>query len=244
MEKPGKEHFQRLTKKMGKFFSTRKQKRLANKEAKLRKLVEKLLRKGEIIPSFLDFVRSIEEKNEQKMAWETVFSRKDLEPKNLYEIAVAIPDEYKDIRDGTVERFLKEADGKELHYAVENGPEDISKNAFNELCYRIERFRKGFIKRGLAIEILIDILKDKIREKKKELCERILQLLKILDSPADKFREILLLPSISSMPDLEKDIERFLREKHEKDQNTKLLKKIKGLKIEIAALQQELKGGQ
>lgn len=244
MEKPEEKRFHGLTKKIDKFWSTRKQKRLTEKEEKLKKLVEKLLRKGEITPSFLDFVRSIEGENEQKKAWKTVFSRKNLEPKNLYEIAVAIPDEYKDIRYGTIERFLKEADGEELHYAVENGPEDISKSALNELCYRIERFRKGFIKRGLAIEILIDILKDKIREKKKELCERIFQLLKILDSPAGKLREILLLPSISSMPELEKDIERFLREKHEKDQNTKLLKKIRTLKAEITALRETLIKGQ
>lgn len=249
MEKPEEEkteekRFQRLTRKINKFWSTRKQKRLTDKEEKLKKLVKKLLKKGEITRSFLDFVRSIKGENEQEMTWEAVFSRKDLDPMNLYEVAVAIPDEYKLMRDKFFERFLGEADEKELHYAVKQGAEDFSRGALSELFYRIERFRKGFIKKGRATDILIDILKDYIKEKKRELCQKVLQLLKTLDPPAGKLREILLLPSIPSMPDLEKDIERFLRDRHEKDQNFKLIKKIGLLKAEIVKLQDELKKGQ
>lgn len=226
------------------FLLKRKENKLEDRQKKLKKLVQKLLAKGEIVPFFLNFVRSIEGRDEQKMAWETVFSRKNLEPRNLYEVAIVIPDEYQEMRDKFIERFLKESDENDLHYAVKEGSKDISDRSFNELYWRIERVKKGFIKKGQAREILTELLKDFIRDKKKEMCQKVLQLLKTLDPPADKLREISLLPSLSSVPEVEREILRFLKEKYEKDGNTKLIKKIKTLKAEVSALREALIRGQ
>lgn len=244
MQKLKKNPIQQLVRGVKDWKRRRQEEKITKLQIVLEKLLKKLLGKGEISPSFLDFVRSIEGKNEQKMAWERVFSRKDLDPMNLYGVAIVIPEEYQEIRDKVIERFLKESDGNELHHAVKEGSKDISDRSFNELYWRIERVRKGFIKKGRAIEILMDLLKDFIRDKKTELCQKVLQLLKTLDPPADKLREISLLSSISSVPEVEREIVRFLREKHEKDGNTKLIKKIRTLKAEVSTFREALIKGQ
>jgi len=225
---------------LGRFLSERKRKKLTKREVELKRVIQELLEKGEVDPLFLDFVRSIEEE-EQKIAWETILSRQDLEPPDLYKIIIVIPDGFGAIRERFFERFLREADEEELCDVIEQGFEDFNVRAFEELCRRVEGISNGLIKKGRAVKLLLRILKSSIRGRREELAQKALKLLVTLNPPADELRAISLLSPLDSMPNLEKAIDRFIGKKSRGDLNPKqLVRRIQALKEKIAEIKKSL----
>ena len=205
------------------FLRTRKHRIL---EEQLKNLLQRLIKKGVIDQSFLNFVRDIEPKEKQIEVWKEILNRKDLTSSDLYEISKMIEDE--PLRKEAQEKYVAIALDHDLDDTIKYENETFQEIAWQERC---ERIKKGLIKKPRAREILIELFKDTPNYRIK-----IWNVLEWLEPTDKELQSLLILPFMDKMPDLSAKIERFIRKKKKKSDNVKLISEIQKTTEKLAKL--------
>lgn len=188
---------------------------------------QQLIEKGGIDQTFLNFVRDIKPKEKHIEVCRKILNREDLTPSDFYEISKIIEDE--PLRRESQRKYVAIAPDYDLDDTIKYEDGILQEMAWQERC---ERIKKGCIKKHRAREILINLFKDtpKCRIKIWDLLERL--------EPTDKeLQSLLILPFMDRMPDLSRKIERLIRNKKKKSDNTKLISKIQKITERLVELE-------
>jgi len=203
----------------------------------LKKLIERLAKKGEITPPLLNFVKDNIQDDEKPNFWRIVLQRTDISAYDAYDISLAAIDE--ESKTKAQEKFLNEADMEELLDMLERTDKEYQEKIFDEICKRIKyrRLRKGAAWKLLGKIIGSRYLPDDFRKKSCELLlwldpsDTILK--ELIDLPVSQYDPLLLM--------LQREIEAFIRgRKRGKDFNNSLFNEIRTTRQGIA----KLKSGQ
>lgn len=189
---------------------------IKNLENDLKKHVEFLARNGRIDNQFFTFVRDNFEADQQIQFWKIVFTRKNLTPADLYEISEAISDET--LRTEAQKKYVVIAPEDGLVTVIRYKDNSFQEMAWQELC---RRFQIGIVKKRRTKEILIKLFEDIPNYRKK-----FLDILKWLDPTDNELRSLLNLPGMDKEPVLSNEIQKMIRCKKKKSDNTELISKI------------------
>ncbi len=207
------------------FLRTRKRRILENQ---LKNLGQQLIKKGVIDQTFLNFVRDIKPKEKQIEFWKKILNRKDLTPSDLYEISKMIDDE--PLKMEAQRKYVAIAPDHDLDDTIKYEDDIFQEMAWQERC---ERIKKGYIKKRRAREILIELFKDTPNYRIK-----IWDVLEWLEPTDKELQSLLILPFMDTMPELSGKIERLIRKKKKKSDNTKLISKIKNIQGKLTKLKE------
>lgn len=194
----------------------------------LKNLEQRLIKKGVIDQTFLNFVRDIEPNEKQIEAWRKILNRKDLTPSDLYEISKVIED--KPLRTTAQRKYVAIASDNDLDDTIKYEEKILQEIAWQERC---ERIKKGFIKKHRAREILIDLFRNT-----PDYRIKIWDVLEWLGPADEELKSLLVLPFMdkSEYGELRGRIERLIRRKTKKSDNIKLLSKIRNIQEKLAKL--------
>jgi len=212
-------------------------KRIEKLTKRLKKQIERLLRKGEVNQKFLDFIRDFAEKEKQVQFWKIVLSRRDLSPINLYIISRAIAEE--PLKTEARQKYVKIASDEDLLGTMRIEDSSFQEIIWPELSQRIQKYLKKHRTRKQAIEILKNVF-----EEIEKYRDRSWQILKFLGLSDDELQHLHDSPFMYSYPVLQAEIQALIKKRRlrwrREDYNTRKIADIQELIAKIA----ELKKGQ
>lgn len=214
-------------------------KELGELENKLKRLWQRLMKKGATKQNLCRVVLGIEWLPLQIKALKEFLKREDLIFDDFDEMLDRVEEIFKEAADESLENEFWQvcfalATPDDLFDIIRFKDAYSNAKAWGELDDRIQG---GLIRKGKARQILTQLIEE-CPEKESRM--RFWKELKKLEPPREELFHILGLPFVYSMPSLEQEVQKLLRRKHgRKDRNAKIINKIQEVIEEITKKGQE-----